>query len=135
MNGCGGAGNIKSPLIDKIHAVDLLGTMHGGPRKVGTLVEALDTEALAPAATQASSISAIVRSLAKQSLYRQMHCERLTRRTVNLTCVHEQALKKILSLSEEWFDTFYHVETQVQTAIDLVISLAPFAVSSFVHCV
>jgi len=42
--------------------------MHDGHRKVGTLVEALGTEALAPAATQASSISAIVRSLAKHSL-------------------------------------------------------------------
>ena len=49
-----------------------------------------------------------------------MHCERLTRRTVNLTCVNEQALKKILLLSEQRFDAFHHVETQVQTVIDLV---------------
>jgi len=69
VNGCCGAGNIKSPLIDKMHAVQLLGTMHGGHRQVGTLVEALGTEALAPAATQASSISSNVRSLAKHSLY------------------------------------------------------------------
>ena len=77
MNGCG-AGNIKSLLIDKIHAVHLLGTMHGGQTKVRTLVEALGTEALAPAATQASCISLIVRSLATHWLYRRMDCEQLT---------------------------------------------------------
>ncbi|KAJ1493642.1 aconitate B N-terminal domain-containing protein [Baffinella frigidus] len=45
-------GKTTSPLIDKVKAVQLLGTMQGG-YNVGTLINALDDPALAPTATKA----------------------------------------------------------------------------------
>ena len=45
-------GKTKSPLIDTVHAVKLLGTMQGG-YNVTTLIDALDTDALAPTAVAA----------------------------------------------------------------------------------
>jgi len=46
-------GKTKSPLIDTVHAVKLLGTMQGG-YNVTTLIDALDTDALAPTAVAVS---------------------------------------------------------------------------------
>ena len=51
-------GKTKSPLIDAAHAVKLLGTMQGG-YNVGTLIEALETEALAPIAAEVSLFSVL----------------------------------------------------------------------------
>jgi hypothetical protein len=46
-----GAGKSKSPLIDTKHAVKLLGTMQGG-YNIGTLIDVLDNDELAPIAVQ-----------------------------------------------------------------------------------
>jgi len=63
---CGGAGKTKSPLIDQVHAVKLLGTMQGG-YNVGTLIEALDTEALAPTAAEVLSLSSHPRAWSRDA--------------------------------------------------------------------
>ena len=47
-------GEASSPLIDKVKAVELLGTMLGG-YNIAPLIEALDDEALAPTAVEALS--------------------------------------------------------------------------------
>ena len=45
------ADKTKSPMINQVHAVQLLGTMQGG-YNVGTLIEALENESLAPTAAK-----------------------------------------------------------------------------------
>jgi aconitate hydratase 2/2-methylisocitrate dehydratase len=50
-------GKTKSPLIDAKHAVKLLGTMQGG-YNVQTLIEALDTDSLAPTAAEVCFLNA-----------------------------------------------------------------------------
>ena len=55
MSGCAWlvwcADKTKSPMINQVHAVQLLGTMQGG-YNVGTLIEALENESLAPTAAK-----------------------------------------------------------------------------------
>ena len=51
-------GKTKSPLIDAKHAVKLLGTMQGG-YNVQTLIEALDTDSLAPTAAEVCFLNAL----------------------------------------------------------------------------
>ena len=47
-------GEVESPLIDKVKAVELLGTMLGG-YNIAPMIDALDNEELAPTASKALS--------------------------------------------------------------------------------
>ncbi|RME33174.1 MAG: bifunctional aconitate hydratase 2/2-methylisocitrate dehydratase [Gammaproteobacteria bacterium] len=52
-------GEARCPLIDRVHAIELLGTMQGG-YNIAPLVEALDDEALAEAAVKALSHTLLI---------------------------------------------------------------------------